>query len=70
MTDMGRLEPFAIVSFRPTTAVCRGLAQGPLADQKAVVRTTFLRRQVLVESGCGAVAVGSHSGQASIFPEY
>ncbi len=51
MTYMGRLEPFAIVSFRPGTAVHWDLAQWPLTDRKAVVRTALLRRQVLTRLG-------------------
>jgi hypothetical protein len=50
MTDMGRLRPFAIVSFRPETVIGRGLTECPLADQKdamkpkdAAVRTTLLK---------------------------
>ncbi len=38
MTDLGRLQPFAIVSFRPETVIHWDHAQGPLADRKAVVR--------------------------------
>ena len=34
----GRLQPFAIVSFRPETAVRSGLGQGLLSDQEMVVR--------------------------------
>ncbi len=49
MADLGRLEPFAMVSFRPGTAVHQGLAQGPLADHKAVVRTTLLKPSVLAQ---------------------
>jgi hypothetical protein len=39
MAVLGRLEPFAMVSFRPITVLHWGLAEGPLADHKAVVRT-------------------------------
>ena len=47
MADLGRLEPFAMVSFRPGTAVHGVLGQGPLADRKAAVRITLLKQTVL-----------------------
>jgi hypothetical protein len=43
MTDMGRLEPFAMVSFRPETAVHWSHSQWLLTDEKAAVRTTLLK---------------------------
>ncbi len=50
MTDLGRLEPFAIVSFRPRTAVHWGHSQWPLTDEKAAVRTTLCKRPVLTKA--------------------
>ncbi len=40
MAGLGRLEPFAMVWFRPKAAVPWSHSQGPLSDQKAAVRTT------------------------------
>jgi hypothetical protein len=47
MADLGRFEPFAMVFFRPKSAVHSGLAQCPLADRKAVVRATPLKPPLL-----------------------
>ncbi len=50
MTDMGRFEPFAMVSFRPETVIGRGLIECPLVDQKAAVRITLLKLPILKQS--------------------
>ena len=50
MAALGRLEPFAIVSFRPETVIQGRRRERRLSDQLAVVRTTFLKPPVLTQT--------------------
>ncbi len=70
MAVLGRLEPFAIVSFRPETVIGRGLTECPLVDQKAVIRANFCGAQRALLRLCrlpkAAFDVGTHLFMARI----
>ena len=69
MTDLGRLEPFVVVtlsiafampakgSLRPGTAVHGVLGQGPLADHKTVVRPMLFIWPVLIRADIHSPAI-------------